>query len=245
MTSGPSTAILAGAFFLASLLYSSVGHAGASGDLAAMALLNASTPMMRPTALVLNILVATIAAVRFASAGLCSWSLLWPFLLGSVPFAFLGGAITLPGHWYRTVIGLVLWAAALRLFFGLPSGQAPHRPRLPAAVGSGAVIGLLAGLTGTGGGTFLSPLLVFTGWAETRETAGVAAVFIVVNSIAGLAANPHSLAHLSGQLPLWVLAAAAGGLIGSELGARRIGVPMFRRMLALVLIVAGTKLVFA
>jgi uncharacterized membrane protein YfcA len=245
MAPEPSTALLAVAFFLASLLYSSVGHAGASGDLAAMALFGASTSMMRPTALVLNIVVASIAVVRFARAGLFEWSLLWPFAIGSVPFAFVGGAVTLPGHWYRTLIGLVLWLAAARLALALSAGRPAHRPSPVVAIAWGAVIGLLAGLTGTGGGIFLSPLLIFMGWAETRETAGVAAAFILVNSLAGLAGNPRSLEHVSGHLPVWALSAALGGLLGSELGARRIGLPMFRRMLALVLVVAGVKLIWS
>jgi len=245
MAPGPSTGLLALAFFLASLLYSSVGHAGASGDLAAMAFFGAQTGMMRPTALVLNIVVASIALVRFARAGLCEWSLLWPFVIGSVPLAFVGGAVTLPGHWYRTLIGLVLWVAAGRLALAVSTGRPAERPSLVVAIAWGAVIGLLAGLTGTGGGIFLSPLLIFMGWAETRETAGVAAAFILANSVAGLAGNPRSLEHVSHQLPVWALAAAAGGLIGSELGARRIGLPMFRRLLALVLVVAGVKLIWS
>ena len=245
MAMEPSTALLAVAFFIASLLYSSVGHAGASGDLAAMALFGASTSMMRPTALVLNIVVASIALARFARAGLCEWSLLWPFAIGSVPFAFVGGAVTLPGHWYRTLIGLVLWLAAVRLALALSTGQPAHRPRPLVAIAWGALIGLLAGLTGTGGGIFLSPLLIFMGWAETRETAGVAAAFILVNSLAGLAGNPRSLEHVSGHLPVWALSAAVGGLLGSELGARRIGLPMFRKLLALVLVVAGVKLIWS
>jgi uncharacterized membrane protein YfcA len=245
MPSGSSTALLAAAFFVASLLYSSVGHAGASGDLAAMALMGAPTGIMRPTALVLNILVAAIALVRFARAGLLSWSLLWPFLVGSVPFAVLGGAMTLPGHWYRTLIGVVLWIAAVRLAVAVPAGRETKHPGLVPSILSGAVIGLLAGLTGTGGGTFLSPWLLFMGWAETRETAGVAAAFILANSIAGLAGNPRSLLHVSSQLPIWAAAAAAGGLLGSELGARRVGLPTFRRLLAVVLLIAGAKLVWS
>jgi uncharacterized protein len=226
------------------MLYASVGHAGASGYLAAMAFVGMPTPMMRPTALVLNLLVASIATVRFARAGFFSWSLLWPFALGSIPLAYIGGGVTLPGHWYRTLVGLVLWAAAVRLWFDLRLG-APHTPPRIAAILCGAVIGLLAGLTGTGGGIFLSPLLLFMGWAETRETGGVSAAFILVNSLAGLASNPTSLGHLPTQLPLWAGAAVLGGLAGSELGSRRIGTPMFRRLLGVVLLVAGAKLIFS
>jgi uncharacterized membrane protein YfcA len=235
---------VAAAFLAAAILYSSVGHAGASGYLAAMAFLGVPTPMMRPTALVLNLLVASIATVRFARAGFFSWPLFWPFALGSIPLAFIGGAITLPGHWYRTLVGLILWASAVRLILNLRIGTGERPPTLVAVL-CGAAIGLLAGLTGTGGGIFLSPLLLFMGWAETRETGGVAAAFILVNSAAGLAGNPASLGHLPDQLPLWAGAAVIGGLIGSELGSRRIGTPMFKRLLGVVLIVAGIKLIFS
>lgn len=239
-----STLVLAAAFLVAAILYASVGHAGASGYLAAMAFVGMPTPMMRPTALVLNLLVASIATLRFGRAGLFSWGLFWPFALGSIPLAFLGGAISLPGHWYRILVGLVLWAAAVRLWLDLKL-HTPSAPSRLTAVLCGAGIGLLAGLTGTGGGIFLSPLLLFMGWAETRETGGVSAAFILVNSMAGLAGNPASLGNLPDQLPLWAGAAVAGGLLGAEFGSRRIGTPTFRRLLGLVLLVAGAKLIFS
>lgn len=235
---------LAAAFVVAAILYSSVGHAGASGYLAVMAFAGMPVPMMRPTALVLNLLVASIATVRFARAGFFSWRLFWPFALGSIPLAFVGGAVTLPGHWYRTLVGIVLWVAAARLALNIAREKSAPPP-VPIAVACGAGIGLLAGLTGTGGGIFLSPLLLFMGWAETRQTGGVAAAFILVNSAAGLAGNPASLDHLPLQLPLWAGAAVIGGLIGTEIGSRRIGTPTFRRLLAGVLVVAGIKLVFS
>jgi uncharacterized membrane protein YfcA len=237
--------ILAAAFLVGAALYSSVGHAGASGYLAAMAIVGVPAATMRPTALVLNLIVASIATVRFARAGFFSWRLLWPFALGSIPLAYIGGGITLPGHWYRTLVGLVLWASALRLWFDVKLAEKrPPPPRL-VAIMWGAFIGLLAGLTGTGGGIFLSPLLLFTGWDETRQTGGVAAAFILLNSFAGLAGNPSSLGHLPAQWPLWACAVVIGGLAGSEMGSRRIGTPAFRRLLGGVLVVAGAKLVFA
>lgn len=236
--------LLAGAFLIAAVLYSSVGHAGASGYLAVMAFVGMPAPMMRPTALVLNLLVASIATIRFTRAGLFSWSLFWPFALGSIPLAFIGGAIALPGHWYRTLVGIVLWVAAARLILNLTLAK-PAPPPTLVAVGCGAAIGLLAGLTGTGGGIFLSPLLLFMGWAETRQTGGVAAAFILVNSAAGLAGNPASLGHLPTELPLWAAVAVIGGLIGADIGSRRIGTPTFRRLLAAVLVVAGIKLIFS
>lgn len=236
---------LAVAFFAAAMLYASVGHGGASAYLAAMAFLAVPTPMMRPTALVLNLLVASIAAFRFKRAGLLSWPLLWPFAIGSIPLAFIGGGVTLPGHWYRTLVGAILWLSAARLFFDIKLSSVVHRPARVTAILSGAGIGLLAGLTGTGGGIFLSPVLLFMGWAETRETGGVAAAFIFVNSAAGLAGNPGSVQHIPSQLPIWAIAAVLGGLLGAEIGSRRIGTPMFKRLLGVVLVVAGIKLVFS
>ena len=183
--------------FIAAFLYSSVGHAGASGYLAVMAFLSVPALVMRPTALVLNIVVATIATARFAAAGHFSTRLFWPFAVTSIPFAFIGGSLVVPSRVYSVLVALVLIAAAVRL--GLEreaGGQMPARAqRLPllAALISGALIGLLSGLTGTGGGIFLSPLLLFMGWAETRPSGGVSAAFILVNSIAGLAGNLAAL----------------------------------------------------
>ena len=237
---------MAAAFFLAAMLYSSVGHGGASGYLAAMALLGAPTPIMRPTALVLNLLVASIATVRFARAGLFSWPLFWPFALGSIPLAFVGGAITLPGHWYRPLVGVVLWLSAARLWFDWRwRTGAPRPPARLVAASSGAGAGLLAGLTGTGGGIFLSPLLIFMGWSGIRETGGIAAAFILVNSAAGLAGNTASVRLLPAEFPLWAVAVVLGGLVGAELGSRRIGTPTFRRLLGVVLVVAGAKLILS
>jgi uncharacterized membrane protein YfcA len=237
--------LLAIAFFAGAVLYASVGHAGASGYLAAMAFAGMAPATMRPTALVLNLLVASIATLRFARAGFFSWRLLWPFALGSVPFAYVGGGITLPGHWYRALVGIVLWVAALRLWLNLSVRGQERQPPVGVAVLTGAGIGLLAGLTGTGGGIFLSPLLLFLRWAETRQTGGVAAAFILLNSLAGLAGNPASLSQLPSALPMWAAAVVIGGLLGAEIGSRRIGTPAFRRVLGVVLLVAGAKLVFS
>lgn len=240
------TIYLALLFLLAAVLYSSVGHAGASGYLAAMAFMGIVPIVMKPTALVLNLLVATIATVRFARAGYFSWSLLWPFMLGSIPLAFVGGAISLPGYWYKSLVGivLILSAASLALQKHAKGKTEPRQPPVIFAILCGGVIGLLAGLTGTGGGIFLSPLLIFAGWAETRDTGGVSAAFILVNSAAGLAGNLTSMQFLPAALPIWLAAAVAGGLIGTELGTRRIATATFRQLLAVVLIVAGAKLIF-
>jgi uncharacterized membrane protein YfcA len=241
----PDIWLLALLILVAATLYSSVGHAGASGYLAAMAIVGLAPESMKPTALVLNILVACIASIRYRLAGFFSFRVLWPFLLGSIPFAFLGGAISLPGKWYKVIVGVILILAAVRLV--LSATQAPKQkssdpPILPAVL-LGALIGFLAGLTGTGGGIFLSPLLLLMGWAETRESSGVAATFILVNSISGLAGAARSLDRLPSGVYLWACAAILGGLIGSELGTKRLGVPSLRMLLGAVLVVAGFKLI--
>lgn len=230
--------------FAVALLYSSVGHAGASGYLAAMALMGVSASVMKPAALVLNIIVASIATVRFYQAGCFSWPTLWPFIIGAIPLSFVGGAIQLPSHIYKPVVGCVLLFAALRLVNSAVKGQSAATKQAPiwAAIVSGAIIGLLAGLTGTGGGIFLSPLLLFLGWAEIRETAGVTAAFVLVNSIAGLAGNLASVKYLPSEIGVLAIAAAVGGIIGSELGSRRLAPVTLRYLLAAVLFVAGCKM---
>ncbi|MBI3598459.1 MAG: sulfite exporter TauE/SafE family protein [Nitrospirae bacterium] len=186
MAIDPSVMLTILIFFVA-LLYSSVGHAGASGYLAAMALVGIVPEVMKPTALVLNILVAGIATVQFYRAGCFSWSLFWPFTLTSIPFAFLGGYITLPGTIYKQLLGLVLLFAAYRLFSNTAITQSPQKTIPPhIALACGAGIGLLSGLIGVGGGIFLSPLLLLMGWAQIKEQSGVAAAFILVNSVAGI-----------------------------------------------------------
>jgi uncharacterized membrane protein YfcA len=238
--------ILAGLFLVAAVLYGMVGHAGASAYLAIMALVGVTPDVMRPTALVLNILVAGIVSLRFSRAGFVKPVAALPILIGSIPAAYVGGAITLPGEVYRPLVGAVLIFAAVR--FGITAARAGDefapRPPLVAAMASGAVIGLLAGLTGTGGGIFLTPLLLAAGWAGTRFAAGTSAIFILANSVAGLAGNIASVGNVSGAIPIWLAAVAVGGMIGSELGSRRLPAPWLRRGLALVLLVAGLKLIF-
>jgi uncharacterized membrane protein YfcA len=238
--------ILATLFFAAALLYSSVGHAGASAYLAAMALVGVPVAIMRPTALVLNLFVASIVVVRFSLARHLPWRSLVPLAIGSVPAAFVGGSIELPGELYRPLVAAVLVAGAWRLATSPPPVDDASRPGVPwiAGIVSGAAIGLLAGLTGTGGGIFLTPLLVLAGWTGTRDAAGLSGAFILVNSIAGLAGVLGAGLMLPPQLPLWIGSVAAGGLIGSWLGAARYSVLNLRRALAFVLLLAAAKLVF-
>jgi len=238
--------ILAALFFAAALLYSSVGHAGASAYLAAMALVGVPVVVMRPTALVLNLFVASIVTVRFALAGHLPWRSLIPLAIGSVPAAFIGGSIDLPGEVYRPLVAAVLVVGAWRLATSPPPADDADRPGVPWIPGilSGALIGLLAGLTGTGGGIFLTPLLVLAGWTGTREAAGLSGSFILVNLLAGLAGLLTGALVLPTALLLWIGAVLAGGFIGSWLGAARYSVLSLRRALAFVLVLAAAKLVF-
>jgi uncharacterized membrane protein YfcA len=235
---------LAGLIFLAAVLYSSVGHAGASGYLAAMALFGLAPEVMKPTALTLNILVAVIATTKFYKAGCFSWTLFKPLALASVPFAFIGGAISLPGYLYKPIVGLVLLYAAYRLLAGKGTKAEVSPPsRLP-LVASGVVIGLLSGLTGVGGGIFLSPLLLFLGWAETRQVSGVAAAFILDNSTAALLGHYSAVSHVPGEVLAWAPAAILGGWIGAQYGSRRLPAPIILKLLSAVLLVAGLKMLF-
>jgi len=231
--------------FFAAALYTSVGHAGASGYLALMALFGVVPEVMRPTALVLNIVVSSFTAWRFWRAGLFHWRTLWPFLIGAIPLGFIGGAIVLPSHIYRPIAGIILFIAAARFLWPKLFPPAPdvREPPIAPAIGCGAGIGLLSGLTGTGGGIFLSPLLLVLGWSETRMASGVAAVFIFCISIAGLLGNLSSVRALPPELPVYVGAVLAGALAGTTLGTSRLSTQGVLKALGLVLIVAGFKLV--
>jgi uncharacterized protein len=232
--------------FLAALLYSSVGHAGASGYIAAMALFGLEPTVMKPTALVLNILVASIATVQFYRAGYFSWKTFWTFALGSIPLAFLGGSLSLPASMYKQVLGIILLFAAYRLFQFTKHVAKTNVQPAPSwlAISLGAGIGFLSGLTGVGGGIFLSPLLLFMGWTEMRQTAGVSAAFILVNSMAGFAGNYASVQFIPSALPFWSSAAIIGGFIGSRFGSHQANPDLIRRLLAVVLAIAGLKMIF-
>jgi uncharacterized membrane protein YfcA len=225
-------------------LYSSVGHAGASGYIATMTLFGLAATVIRPTALVLNILVATIGAFQFWRAGHFSWKLFWPFALLSIPAAYLGGYIQPSASMLRILIGLVLLFSAVRLIFRRGDPKDTAAPSKPAAIGLGAGLGFLSGLTGTGGGIFLTPLLLFCRWAHIRQAAAVSALFILVNSIGGLVGYftaVHSVPTLGITL---AIPAIVGGTIGSYLGSRHLPVRSIAIFLAVVLIIAGTKLIF-
>jgi hypothetical protein len=233
--------------FIAAVLYSSVGHAGASGYLAVMALFNFAPEEMKPTALALNIIVACIGSYRFYKAGFFSWNLFWPFAVTSVPLAYLGGSMNLPVAIYKMIVGIVLVFAALRLVLSTiqTKPEDVHKPFVLTATALGAGLGFVSGLTGVGGGIFLTPLLLLMKWSETKVAAGVSAVFILVNSISGIIGNRQNLSLISDSIIPLSAAVIAGGLIGTYLGTKKFDATGLRRVLAVVLIVAGVKLIFA
>lgn len=224
-------------------LYSSVGHAGASGYIAVMSLLSLAPAVIKPTALVLNILVASIATVQFYRAGHFSWDLFWPFALLAVPFAFLGGYVQLPTKVFQILVGAVLLLSAARFLIESHGDEVVHPPSKPVSLGIGAGLGLLSGLTGTGGGIFLTPLLLLKRWAKVRTAAAVSAAFILANSSAGLLGNFISTNSVPAVAIPLAVAAVLGGTTGSYLGSRRLPQTAIKRLLAVVLLIAGTKLI--
>ena len=225
-------------------LYSSVGHAGASGYIAVMALFGLTATVIRPTALVLNILVASIGAFQFWRAGHFSWQLFWPFALLSVPAAYFGGYLQLPASALKILIGLVLLFSAVRLIFRRIDPPNPVRPSRPTAIALGTGIGFLSGLTGTGGGIFLTPLLLFLKWARIREAAALSALFILLNSISGLSGYVSANRSIPALGLALAPAVIVSGALGSYLGSRRLPIRAISLLLATVLIIAGLKLVF-
>jgi uncharacterized membrane protein YfcA len=229
--------------FIVAVLYSSVGHAGASGYMASMALFDVSDTIMRPTQLLLNIFVSIVASYKFWGAGHFSWRLFWPFAVTSIPAALLGGTIKLPPEYFRPLIALVLLYSAWRMaIFKTPEVARKAQPRIGLCLAIGAALGFLSGLVGVGGGIFLSPMLLMLGWAGIRETAATSAMFILVNSIAGVAgvlwggkvAVPPLFAY-------WIPLVVVGGYFGSHLGSKKLNTLALRRLLSIVLLVAAAN----
>ena len=235
--------LMTGCILVIALLYSSVGHAGASGYIAVMSLFGLAPEEIRPTALSLNILVAAITTWQFWRAGHFSWRLYWPFALPAVPMAFVGGYWNLPTEIFEILVGVVLLVSSVQLIWRPPAEGEPQPPKVPLALGTGAGLGLLSGLTGTGGGIFLTPLLIFTGWARTSTAAAVSAPFILLNSVAGLAGNVTSTQRLPEFILPLIAVVVAGGFVGSYLGSRRLPHLSIKRLLAAVLLIAGVKLI--
>ena len=213
-----------------------------------MGLFGVAPAIMRPTALVMNIAVASISLYKFSRASGFRWRLFWPFAVTAVPMAFVGGRIQLPILWFGVLVGCVLLFSAVRLFIetlnaGKKARTIQGPPPIALAIVLGAAIGLLSGLTGVGGGIFLSPLLVLSGWATVRDSAAPTAAFVLVNSIAGLLGLLSRQPTLPDALPYWIAAVIVGGLIGATYGSRRLGNNAMRQALAAVLVIAGAKMI--
>lgn len=236
--------LLSAAITFVALLYSSVGHGGASGYIAVMALAAIPTATIKPTALVLNILVSAIALWQFSRAGHFNWRLFWPFGIASIPCSFIGGMIQLPPNMLKPLLGAVLLFSAWRMLLR-QNGETRQvtPPSIPIAIIVGALLGLLSGLTGVGGGIFLSPLLLLLGWGGVRETAAVSALFILLNSASGLLGHLASIGNIPTFAAWFALAAIIGGLVGAHLGSKRLPLTAIRLLLAAVLLVAGFKLI--
>jgi uncharacterized membrane protein YfcA len=233
-------------FFFIALLYSTVGHAGASGYLATMALLSFPPASMKPTALALNIIVALVTTVRFAKAGYFSWRLFWPFALASVPMAYIGGGMHVDATIYKILVGIALVFAAFHLILRskVATDDPGHAtfPGIGPSLAVGGGLGFLSGLTGVGGGIFLSPVLIILHWAGLRRTAAVAAAFILLNSISGLAGFIQKGGAFPDHIVFWSVAVVFGGFIGSSLGATKFNSPVLRVLLSVMLVMAGLKL---
>ena len=235
---------LLAAILVMAILYSSVGHGGASGYLAAMALWGLAPETMRPAALLMNIVVTCWLLYRFKPYQLMPHRLFWPLVLGSTPLAFIGGMINIDAVAYRLLVGGLLLVAALRMLMVTKEAAVIHQPKVAIGVLLGAALGFASGLTGIGGGVFLSPILLIFGWCSMRQSAAVAAGFILLNSIGGLAG------YLVSDQPWpmgtgWLLIAAfAGCLLGAELAAHRASSLTLQKLLALVLVIASLKMVY-
>ena len=238
-------------FLVVAIVYSSVGHAGASGYIAAMALLGFAPEQVRPTALALNLLVGGIGLFRWWRGGHVRWRNVLPFVIASAPAAFLSAQVKLPRESYAMLLGIILLVAAIGVFRHASRAEAEdaktagrHVPWLPALL-VGAGIGVLSGLTGTGGAIFLTPLLLLAGWMPTREASGASVAFVWINSLTGLAGLLHSGQSLPSQLPVWLGVVAVGALVGTQMGLQWLPVRGLRRMLGVVLLIAAAKLLFA
>jgi len=240
----PDTAIL---FYLllpiVAFLYAAVGHGGASGYLALMAFFSFAPDFMRPAALLLNVAVSLIAFVQYYRKGYFDWKLFWPFALASIPAAFIGGMLVVDADVYKKVLAVLLLFSVIRLLGFKTKEAKPHlHPQLIIALVIGAVIGLLSGMIGIGGGIILSPVILLLHWADMKKTAAVSALFIFVNSLAGLAGLFTMGFQLESQMIWMILIAFAGGTLGAYYGASHLENRKLKWILAVVLLIASVKL---
>ncbi|MGC4232722.1 MAG: sulfite exporter TauE/SafE family protein [Niabella sp.] len=231
--------------FLVAFLYASIGHGGASGYLALMAIFGVATDVMKPTALLLNLFVSMVSFIQFYRGGYFKIKLFLPFALASIPFAFLGGLITIDASIYKKILGLLLLIPIARfLFFSRIEFTATKRYNIWFAIIIGAAIGFLSGLIGIGGGIILSPVLLLLRWANMKEAAAVSAIFIFVNSLSGLTGQLIKGVQFTSHMYLYVIVAFAGGLLGAYFGSIKFRFEVLKYILSAVLLMAVCKLLF-
>ena len=231
------------AIFLAAFFYSSVGHGGASGYLALMTVFGYEPELLRSSALLLNVFVSGIAFYQYYRKGFFRWKLFFPFAAASVPMAFLGASITVNPLLYKKVLGVCLIFAVLRMVgvFGKSGGEVKEMSLFWGLL-IGALLGFVSGMIGIGGGIILSPVILLFHWAKMKETAAVSALFIFVNSIAGLSGLLYAGTLFYDKIYIWVIIAVLGGILGAYMGASRLTDLKLKYFLALVLIFASVKL---
>jgi uncharacterized protein len=237
--------VLLGMLFLASLIYSSVGHGGASAYIAILAMFNFQPLVIKPLALTLNIFVSLLAFIHYYRKGYFNFRLFYPFAFTSFPAAFLGAMVTINASIYKTILGICLIFPILRLlgFFGKDSEETKPLNIVYALI-AGALIGFLSGMIGIGGGIILSPLILLFHWANMKQTAAVSALFIFVNSVSGLMGVLSAGVEFYEEI-LWIfIVVLIGGFIGGYLGGRKFDNKILRYILAVVLSIAAAKLIF-
>jgi uncharacterized membrane protein YfcA len=231
--------------FLVAFLYASVGHGGASGYLALMAIYGIAPAEMKPSALMLNLFVSMTSFIQFYRGRYFIWRLFLPLAIASVPMAFIGGMINIDAGLYKKILGVLLLFAVFRFFFYRNARADEMKPfNMPIAVMIGAMIGLLSGMIGIGGGILLSPVLLLLTWTDQKQTAAISALFIFVNSLSGLAGQFTQGIAFNSNMILYVIIAFAGGLAGAYFGALKFKQTILKNVLAVVLLLAAYKLLF-
>ena len=237
--------IFYGLLFLVAFLYASVGHGGASGYLALMAIFSFTPDVMKPTALLLNLFVSLTSFIQFYRGKYFSWKIFLPFAIASVPMAFVGGLISIDTFVYKKILGLLLFIPIIRfLFFNKVAVDDIKKSNTFLSLVIGAGIGLLSGMIGIGGGIILTPLLLLLKWSDMKRAAGISALFIFVNSIAGLAGQLTKGLQFSTDMYAYVAIAFAGGVCGAYFGALKFNQTILKKVLAVVLMLAAYKLLF-
>jgi uncharacterized protein len=232
--------------FVLAFLYASVGHGGASGYLALMAIFNMAPDVMKPTALFLNLFVSLTAFIQFYRGGHFKWKIFLPLALASVPLAFLGGMITIDPAVYKKILGVLLLIPIIRfLFFPNIKVEQIRDSNISLSVMMGSSIGFLSGLIGIGGGIILSPILLLLRWTDQKQTAAISALFIFVNSLSGLGGQMSKGITFTNDMATYTIVAFIGGLCGAYLGALKFNQNVLKMLLAVVLLIASYKLIWA